>query len=302
MAQDGGVWRLSVHAPDVESADRAALALGTACDAVSTFESTPGGSWSVEGFVTAEPDRAELTAAFLAAWIGHGSPPVPLVERLPARDWVRENQESFPPRRIGRFFVHGSHYRGAVPAGARGLLIDAATAFGTGEHASTTGCLHAIDVLTRRRHFHSGLDMGTGTGILAIAAVKAGTRRMLAVDIDGGAVRVAGENLRRNRVRARSRAAWSPGYRSRTVRRQAPFDLVCANILARPLAEMARDLARVLAPGGAAMLSGLLQRQEPLVLAAHRNCRLFLSRRIAIDGWHTLILRRRGRRVEGDAA
>lgn len=277
-------------------------AVGTACSTVSAFESVPVGTWSIEGFAESEPDRAALASAFLAAWIGgHGAPPSPLVERLPARDWVRENQEGFPPRRIGRFFVFGSHYRGSVPAGARGIKIDAAIAFGTGEHASTSGCLRAIEELTQRRPFRRGLDVGTGTGILTIAAVKSGVRRMLAIDIDGGAVRVAAENFRHNRVRARARAAWSSGYRSHIVRREAPYDLVCANILARPLAVMARDLGHVLAPGGAAILSGLLRRQEALVLAAHRHRRLFLSRRIAIDGWHTLILRRAGRRAEGEA-
>jgi ribosomal protein L11 methyltransferase len=302
VIHDGAIWRLAVQVADAALAERASAALGTACGAVSAFEIAPDGAWSVEGFAQAEPNRGQLAAAFLAAWIGHGVPPVPAIERLAARDWVRENQESFPPRRLGRFFIYGSHYAAAVPAGTRGLLIDAASAFGTGEHASTAGCLRAIEYLTRRRRYPTALDMGTGTGILAIAAVKCGTRRVLAVDIDGGAVWAAAENARRNRVSSRVRAAWSIGYRSRTVHRKAPFDLVCANILARPLAAMARDLASVLKPGGAAVLSGLLARQEPLVLAAHRRQRLFLGRRVAVDGWHTLILRRGVDRTEGDDA
>jgi ribosomal protein L11 methyltransferase len=301
VRQNGGVWHVSLSAPDVALAERAAAAIGTVCDTVSVFEATPGHSWSVEGIAAEEPDRAQLRAAFLAAWIGHGLPPEPAMQRLAARDWLGENQQSFPPRRIGRFFVHGSHYRGRIPAGARGLLIDAAIAFGTGEHASTAGCLRALADLMRRRPSRTVLDMGTGTGILAIAAAKLGARRVLAVDIDGNAVRVAQENFRRNGVGPYARAAWSPGYKSRFVRRRAPFDLVCANILAMPLAKMARDLGAVLAPGGVAILSGLLGRQEPLVLAAHRRRRLILRRRIAIDGWHTLILGR-GPLSEGDTA
>lgn len=300
MIHDGSTWHLAVRVGDAALAERAMAALGTICGAVSAFEGALGNEWLIEGFATAEPDRDELKAAFLAAWIGHGAPPEPTVERLLQRDWLRESQESFPPRRVGRFFIHGSHFQGAVPAGSRELLIDAAMAFGTGEHASTEGCLRALDDLTRRRRYRRVLDMGTGTGILAIAAAKSGVARVLAVDIDCGSVRAAAVNFRRNRVANRVRAGWSAGYRSRLARRGAPFDLVCANILARPLAAMACDLSAVLRPGGAAVLSGLLASQEPLVLAAHRQRRLFLRRRIAIEGWHTLILRRSALHAEGE--
>jgi ribosomal protein L11 methyltransferase len=211
---------------------------------------------------------------------------------LPARDWVRENRESFPARRIGRYFIYGSHHRGAVPAGSVGLLIDAATAFGTGEHASTEGCLRALDCLARRGRCGCILDMGAGTGILAIAAAKTFGRDVLAVDIDPGSVRVAHENARRNGVARHVSTCWSPGYRTRRVRAGQPYDLVLANILARPLALMARDLRRALAPGGVAVLAGLIDWQEPYVLAAHRAQRLSLMRRIAVHAWRTLILRR----------
>lgn len=293
MIGDGGIWRLRLTADDAGLAERAAAALGSVCGAVSAFEAENGGAWLVEAFSVAPVPGRELDVALALAWAGRGPPPKPILERLPARNWVRENQESFPPRRIGRYFVHGSHHRGRPPAGKIGLLIDAATAFGTGEHASTAGCLRALDELARHRPFRRILDMGTGTGILAIAAAKTFARGVLAVDIDPGAVRAARENVRRNGMAARVRTRGSLGYLSREIGRRRPYDLVLANILARPLARMAADLRRVLAPGGVAVLAGLIDWQAPYVLAAHRPQRLSLVKRSVIDGWCTLVLRRR---------
>jgi ribosomal protein L11 methyltransferase len=214
---------------------------------------------------------------------------------LPERDWLAENRRAFPPLRIGRFLVHGSHWpgpdrRGGRPAGAIAIEIDAATAFGTGEHPSTRGCLLALDSLARRRRFERPLDIGTGSGILAIAAAKRLRRPVLASDVDCAAARVAAHHVRRNGLAGRVRVVCAPGYRSRALRR-ARYDLIFANILARPLALMARDLGRAIRPGGIAVLAGLLKRQEALVLAAHRAQGLALERRLVIDGWSTLILR-----------
>ena len=292
MTAAGAVWRLQLRAADAALAERASAALERVCRTVSTFEESEGGAWLVEGFSEMPLAGVELDTALALAWADHGPPPKPVLEKLPARDWVRENQESFPPRRIGRYFVYGSHHRGDIPAGAVGLLIDAATAFGTGEHASTEGCLRALDSLAWHRRHRRILDMGTGTGILAIAAAKTFARDVLAADIDPGSVRIARQNARRNGVARRVSTVWSAGYRGRRVRAGAPYDLVLANILARPLALMARDLRRAMAPGGVAVLAGLIDWQEPYVLAAHRMQRLRLVRRIAVDGWRTLILRR----------
>ena len=290
--QDGGLWRLRVDAPDALLAERAAAAFETVCGAVSAFETVPGGSWLIEGLALEPPLSATLDTLLALAWAGRGAPPAPSVERLQPRDWVAENQASFPPRRIGRYFVYGSHHGKGVPAGCVGLLIDAATAFGTGEHATTTGCLMALDGLAWRRRFRNVLDMGTGTGILAIAAAKTWRSAVLAADIDRGSVEVARINVARNGVADRVRLRWSDGYRDRVIRRGRPYGLVLANILARPLMAMSGDLARSLAPGGVVVLSGLLARQEPAVLAAHRRHGMVLLRRIAIDGWHTLVLER----------
>ena len=187
--------------------------------------------------------------------------------------------------------MHGSHWSGPAPPGAVPLEIDAATAFGPGEHPSTRGCLLALDRLARRRRFGRPLDIGTGSGVLAIAAAKLLHCGVLASDIDCAAARVAAHHVRRNGLRGRVRVICTPGYRARAVRR-ARYDLIFANILARPLTLMARDLRQVLAPGGVAILAGLLRRQEPMVLAAHRMQGVALAERLVIDGWSTLVLRR----------
>ncbi len=290
----GSLWRLLVVAPDVATADRAAAALGTVCSTVSAFEERSGAAWRVEGLTEERPETALLEAALDLAWQGRDEKRPPLaVEPLPLRDWLVENQASFPPIMAARYVIYGSHHIAApVPPGRIGLLIDAATAFGTGEHATTRGCLLALDRIARRRRPRRLLDMGTGTGILAIAAAKTWRRHVLGRDIDAESVRVAAHNAARNGVAALLSVRRSGGYRDRHLRRAGPFDLILANILARPLAVMAPDLAGNLAPGGIAVLSGLLARQEAQVLAAHRAQHLKLVSRIAIDGWHTLILAR----------
>jgi ribosomal protein L11 methyltransferase len=291
--ESGAVWRVAVDAPDADAAEGAAAAIGTVCGAVSAFESSAGGAWRVEGFAAERPERAMIEAALALAWAArHGEPPALTLERVAERDWLGENQASFPPLAAGRYFIHGSHHRERVPAGRVALIIDAATAFGTGEHATTQGCLLALDRLARQGRRRRVLDMGTGTGILAIAAAKTWRRPVMARDIDAEAVRVTARNAAVNGVAALVDVRRSDGYRDRRLRRAGRFDLVLANILARPLALMAKDLARALKPGGTAVLSGLLARQEAAVLAAHRAQGLTLRRRIAIAGWHTLVLRR----------
>ncbi len=288
----GAIWRVSIQAPDADSAAAAASALDGTCGAVSVFEQTDG-LCQVDGLALEPPARGAIEARLMLAWSGRGEPPTIALERLPARDWLGENQASFAPFRVGRFFVHGGNFAGRAPAGAVPLLIDAATAFGTGEHGSTRGCLLALSRLDRPRRI---LDMGTGTGILAIAAAKRFRRHALAADIEGEAVCVAGINTARNGVVPAVRVVRADTYRRRAIQRRAPFDLVLANILARPLALLARDLGRVLAAHGVAILAGLLPRQEALVLSAHLAAGLRLAARIDVGGWRTLILTH-GRRV-----
>jgi ribosomal protein L11 methyltransferase len=286
---------------EVEGTD-AALAVAAALDettrAVSAFEVREAAAeapafWRVEAYPPAPVLDAglEVRLALIAAGAGGRLVRVD-EERLSDRDWLAENRRAFPPLRIGRFFVHGSHWSGPAPPGMIAVEIDAATAFGTGEHPSTRGCLLALDRLARRCRFRRPLDIGTGSGILAIAAAKRLKRDVLASDIDCGAARVAAHHVRRNGLRGRVRVLCAPGFRARAVQFSG-YDLIFANILARPLSLMARDLARALAPGGVAVLAGLLRRQEATVLAAHRMQRLTLAGRLAIDDWSTLILRRR---------
>ena len=287
------LWRMAIEAPDERLADAFSSVFEQTEAAITAFEVTPKGPWLVQGFVQGKPDRATLEAGLALAALAYGAAePALELEQLPDTDWVRENQESFPAMRIGRYYIYGSHVATPLPAGAVGLLIDAATAFGTGEHATTHGCLKALDRLVRRGRRRRILDMGTGTGILAIAAAKSWQVPVLACDIDRNSVKVAAENVGLNRVTGLVTCRPSDGYRAPEVRAGAPYDLIFANILARPLAAMAPDLARSLAPGGIAILSGLLANQETYVRAAHRTQGLVFRGRLPKNGWHTLVFER----------
>jgi ribosomal protein L11 methyltransferase len=291
-----GPWRIVAEVEGAEAAIAVASALDELAGAVAAFESSAGRGgaaalWRVEAYPRSSALNADIEIRLALTAAGAGGRLEHLSEqRLPERDWLSENRRAFPPLRIGRFFVHGSHWRGKPPPGTIDIEIDAATAFGTGEHPSTRGCLLALDLLARRHRFRHPLDIGAGSGVLAIAAAKCFGRRVLASDIDCEAARVARHHVRRSGLTGRVRIVCAPGYRSRNVRR-GTYDLILANILARPLAAMARDLKRALTPGGVAILAGLLMRQEPLVLSAHRAQGLMLERRLVIEGWSTLILR-----------
>lgn len=207
-------------------------------------------------------------------------------------DWVKQVQKDFPPFALGPFYVYGGHAKDTVPGHALPLLIEAAAAFGTGEHETTACCLLALVQEKRvRPTVRRILDMGCGTAILAIAAARLWRDAdITACDNDAVAVRVAKENIAANRVRAR--AFRSEGYRHAHVRQHGPYDLIVANILARPLMKMAKSAARHLAPGGTLILSGLLARQEAMVLGAHRVQGLHLHARLRRGRWLALVLKR----------
>jgi ribosomal protein L11 methyltransferase len=261
---------------------------------VSVYEPPNGKPWQVQAWFGEIPDHAMLVSVIaLACAAASVKEPEFVVKPVEARDWVAENRATFQPIRAGRFFIHPTFYEGRPPAGAHAIALDAATAFGSGSHGTTKGCLLALDRIARRRRPRRILDMGCGSGILAIAMAKVWARPVLAVDIDDEAVRVTIDNARRNGVGNLVRAAAGPGFAAPAMQGKRDFDLIVANILSRPLIEMAPALARALSPGGEAVLSGLLTHQENQVIGAYRAQGLALVRRSRIDNWSTLVLRRK---------
>jgi len=294
-------WRVAATVPAAAAA-AAEAALAEDCQTTSWFETDDPETVCVEGYAAARPDAGRLAARLALAMAAAGVPggagaPAVAVARVPPTDWLTAVAQAFPPFRVGPFFIRGTHVAEPPPAATLPLRIDAATAFGTGEHASTEGCLLALARLARRQRVRRALDMGCGTGILAFAMARLWRRPVLAVDSDAEAVRVARINARLNRIAPLVRVVRGDGYRTPAVDAAAPFDLIAANILARPLAQMAPALARCLAPGGAALLSGLLARQAPGVLAAHRAQGLHLAGRMTVRGWTTVMLTRPGGRA-----
>ena len=255
-------------------------------DAVTTFES--GDGWIVEAYYAEHPDSERLTKE-LGALLSFAVPQIEVVE-VPDENWVAISQAALPPVTAGRFTVHGSHDRGLVPRGPNTLLIDAGEAFGTAHHATTQGCLIALDRVTRRRQFESVLDLGCGSGVLAIAAARAlPGARIEASDNDPVAISVARTNARLNGVAGRIRMWVADGLpRSRV--REGSYDLILANILADPLVALAQDVARALKPGGVVILSGLLVRQAEYVIAAYRSHGFSLVDHRRLASWSTLTL------------
>lgn len=213
-------------------------------------------------------------------------------EVIPDVDWVAKSLEGLKPVRAGRFLVHGSHDRDKVRSGDIAIEIDAGQAFGTGHHGTTAGCLEVIDRVVRSRRVLNALDLGTGSGVLAIAVRKLKNIPVLATDIDPIATRVAAENVRRNGIASGIVTETAPGFHSTAFSNHGPFDLIIANILARPLIKMAPQLVTHLAPGGSVILSGILAAQRWRVLAAYNGAHLRHVRTIWRNGWVTIHLDR----------
>jgi ribosomal protein L11 methyltransferase len=205
---------------------------------------------------------------------------------------VQTSLEGLPPVQAGRFVVHGQHDRNRVPRNAIGIEIEAGLAFGTGHHATTLGCLRAIDRLLKSHKPSNALDLGTGTGLLAIGIARVAHIPVLATDIDAEAVRVSRENVRANGAVSEIGLLHANGTGHRLISAAAPYDLIVANILARPLCRMATGITGLAATGCNLILSGLLDDQAARVFAAYRARGWRLVRRDSIDGWTTLHLRR----------
>ncbi len=210
------------------------------------------------------------------------------IDTLEETDWVARSLEGLKPVTSGRFVVHGAHDRDDVPAHAIGIEIEAAQAFGTGHHGTTAGCLHEIGRLLKRRSYFQALDIGTGTGVLAIAVARLAHIPVLATDIDPVAAKTARENAAANRTGSYVTTLVAAGAAHRRIMERGPFDLIVANILARPLMKMATDISGELARDGALVLSGLLVEDGPRIISAYSAQGLRLVHRHVLAGWLTL--------------
>jgi ribosomal protein L11 methyltransferase len=287
---------VSVDVPE-EAVEVFEAALASACDTVGLFRDHASGTWRVEGVREVNKDFGALEAALLLASELAGLD-VPLRREATVPDgWLARSYASFPEQRIGRHFaVRGTHLRSPASTGRITLTLDAGLAFGSGEHGSTRGCIRALEAVAWRQPRRI-LDLGTGSGVLAMAAAHLLRRKVLAIDIEPWSVWVAQRNVALNRLGRLVAVRLADGWRHATARRRGPYDLIFANILARPLCLMARQLALHLLPGGTAILSGLLESQIRAVLAAHRHCGLRLEAIMREGPWVTLVLRRPARAV-----
>jgi ribosomal protein L11 methyltransferase len=277
--------------------------------AIATFEdkgelaggssgSSSSGSWAVEIYFEHPPDH-DAVRALLRNLAGTAASERVAFTTVAARDWVAQSLAGLAPVSAGRFVIHGAHDRGRIAPNRIGVEIEAALAFGTGHHGTTRGCLLALDRVLDRGLPQRVLDIGSGTGVLAIAAALATRRRVVAGDVDGVSVRVARENVRLNRAGAFVQVMRANGIADRRMLAGAPYDLVFANILLGPVRQLATPVRRVVAPGARVVISGLLSSQDTAALAAWRARGFALERRIVLDGWVTLVLAAPERRCFG---
>lgn len=287
--------KLTLVTPDRELAhalsDALQYELDPSPEALTLFEAA-GGGWTIDAYYDDIPDAVMLRDQ-LAQVTGLKVPQIGRAD-IPALNWVAISQAALPPVRAGRFTIHGSHDCSRVSRGPHSILIDAGEAFGTAHHGTTSGCLQAIDRVTRRRAFSSILELGCGSGVLAIAAARTlPNARIIATDLDRRSVAVAEANFDINGVGGRITALCAMGLDHPVLRASPSFDLVIANILADPLIRLARDIGPAMETGGTLILSGILIPQAPAVIGAYRAQGFALVRHDRITGWSTLQLLRR---------
>ncbi len=281
-------------AADEQTARALAGALDETLDpddtAAAAFEGDDG-RWQMAVYFREAPDEAAVRALVRLA-AGEDAAAALTFEPLAEKDWVAESLAGLAPVRAGRFVVHGSHDRARVPANALGIEIEAALAFGTGHHGTTRGCLLALDALAKRRRFRNVLDIGTGSGVLAIAAAKRLHVPVVASDIDWRAVAATRDNARLNGVAPYLTTVHAAGALARAITAHGPYDLIFANILLGPLTRLAVPIRKLAAPHARIVLSGLLPSHANAALAIYRTQGLVLEHRIPLEGWMTLVLRR----------
>ncbi len=256
--------------------------------AIAAFE-RPDGRWDVTLHFAEAPDEPLLRALVRDA-AGEDAAKAIHFDTVAPRDWVKASLEDLVPVPAGRFVVHGAHDRARVAPNKLSIEIEAALAFGTGHHGTTRGCLLLLDHVLKSRHPARVLDLGTGTGVLAVAAAKARHGPVLASDIDAPSVDVARENMRLNGVGNRVRVIRATGFSGPEFAQTGPFDLVLANILANPLRQLAGPMAKHLAPSALVILSGLLTPQAACVIAAYRARGLVPLRHLKVEGWSSVLL------------
>ena len=256
----------------------------------SAHENEETGEWVFEATCDAEPNVEAFDALAREVLGGRVSFAVEALD--PDVNWVAKSLEGLQPVVAGGFYVHGSHEDTPPPAGVTPILIDAAQAFGTGHHETTTGCLEAIDRALKRRRFRSMIDVGTGTGVLAIALAKRTHLPVLATDIDPIAVTTAAENARDNGVGRYVISIEATGLDHRQIATSAPYDLIVANILAGPLTALAPGMRKIAEPGCVVILSGILVHQAPRVIAAYSRMGIVLRQKITKKEWATLVMER----------
>lgn len=260
---------------------------------VAAFEIPGGMDFTVEAIYEGTPS-AENLQRLLAPLIEalQVPPPQIILSVVENRDWVAQSLRDLPPITAGRFFIAGAHGLADAPGNALRLHVEAGQAFGTGHHETTLTCLLALDHLARKHRFTRVLDLGCGTGVLGMAAAKLWRQRITASDIDAVAVAVARENADRNGLNSFLHPVTAAGFAHPDISRAAPFDLIFANILARPLIRLSHAMAQHVTAGGYVILSGLLKTQETAVRSAYRSQGLYLERRFLRGDWSTLLLRK----------
>jgi ribosomal protein L11 methyltransferase len=284
-------WRVIFHCDPVHAAELGSI-LEDHVSAVSWFETIDPTVWMVEAIMTSEPDEHKFVQLLSPVCTTLGIPiPSLTSEELPETDWLEATWRSFPPHQVGRYYIYGSHTSPSPPADSVILEINAATAFGSGEHETTTGCLLTLDDLAAEgRKFQKPLDMGCGSGILAIAIAKTWNVPVIAVDNDPESVRVATHNAALNQCDFLFQAFTSDGFENQEIQTQGPFDLVVANILKTPLIEMAKDISKNLTPKGLVILSGLLNRDREDVVNAYKAQGIRLHSLRTLNDWVALLL------------